>query len=231
MIRSFNKIQGSIVKVLDGEIGKLKDLYFDDRSWKIKYFVVELGSWFPGNVVVPAALVSPIDDTSLKMQLTKAELLASPTADSLSQSSFQELYQSSTLYNSVGGLENNLCAGPVIIAPDLNDILIWNYPFLRSCSNVSRYEIVARDGGAGTNQDLLIDDSQWLVRFVIASIDRNGEVEKKIYDPHIIEDIDWALEIVNITLPMNQAFFRPCFDASRHLDISYEMIVKDISIM
>ncbi len=232
MIRSCNKIQNSIVKALDGDIGKLKDLYFDDRSWKIKYFVVELGSLFPGNVFVPPVLVSPIDDATLKVQLTKAELLASPHADSLPPALFKQSFQSSIFYSTEGNSENILSAEPVFIVPVLNDIkdIAWDFPHLRSCKDVSKYELIAQDGNAGTNQDLLIDDSQWLVRFIIASIDSNGESEEKIYDPHIIEDIDWALEIVNITVPMNQAFFRPCFDASRHLDISYEMIVKDISI-
>ena len=29
----------------DGEIGKVKEFYFDDQSWTIRYLIVETGSW------------------------------------------------------------------------------------------------------------------------------------------------------------------------------------------
>jgi hypothetical protein len=83
MIRSFKRMQGMPIKVLDGEIGKLKDVYFDDKNWTVQYFVVELGSWFLGkDVLVPPSTIAPFDGTSLRVQLTKDELQACPHADS-----------------------------------------------------------------------------------------------------------------------------------------------------
>ena len=39
----------------DGEIGKVKDFYFDDITWTIRYLVVETGNWLSNRKV----LISP----------------------------------------------------------------------------------------------------------------------------------------------------------------------------
>ncbi len=45
----------------DGEIGKIKEFYFDDQSRTIRYLIVETGSWFNGRKVLisPQALLTP----------------------------------------------------------------------------------------------------------------------------------------------------------------------------
>jgi hypothetical protein len=40
---------------LDGEIGKVKEFYFDDRHWTIRYLVADTGNWLAGRQV----LISP----------------------------------------------------------------------------------------------------------------------------------------------------------------------------
>ena len=81
MIRSYKKMQGMPIRALDGYFGKIRDVYFDDRTWRIQYFVAELVAWFSGkNVLVPPSAVSPFDGTSLKIELTKSELKKCPGA-------------------------------------------------------------------------------------------------------------------------------------------------------
>lgn len=232
MIRSYSKMQGTQMWALDGEIGILKDMFFDDRNWKIQYFIVELGSWLSGmDVLIPPALVSPFDGTSLKVQLTKRELQASSCEGSAISVSLQQRYHERNLYNMVGTTGCFMGSGPIVVSPIQDNVknAIWDDPHLWSCKNVSKYEIIALDGDAGSNHDMLIDDSRWLIRFIVASIDRNGQSQKKFYNPQIVEDIEWALEIVNISESKDKISSKPCFDASRHLDISYEMIVKEMN--
>ena len=40
----------------DGNLGSVVNLCFDDRSWTIRYLVVDASSWFPNHWV----LISPI---------------------------------------------------------------------------------------------------------------------------------------------------------------------------
>jgi hypothetical protein len=231
MIRSFMKMQGTQLWALDGEIGILKDVFFDDRNWKIQYFIMELGSWFSGmDVLIPPALVSPFDGTSLKVQLTKRELQVSSYEDSALPVSLQQRYHERATYNIASTIGCFIGSGPIVVPPIQENVknAIWDDPHLWSCKNVSRYEVIALDGDAGSNQDILIDDSRWLIRFIVASIDKHGQSLKKLYSPQIVEDIEWALEIVNVSEKKDKISSRPCFDASRHLDISYEMIAKEM---
>jgi hypothetical protein len=58
MLRSFNHLRGHRIHASDGEIGSLRDLYFDDQSTLLRYFVVDTGMWLPGRRVLlaPAAI-------------------------------------------------------------------------------------------------------------------------------------------------------------------------------
>jgi hypothetical protein len=35
------------IEATDGNLGSVVDLCFDDRSWTIRYLVVDAGSWLP----------------------------------------------------------------------------------------------------------------------------------------------------------------------------------------
>jgi hypothetical protein len=231
MIRSYNKMQGTQILAVDGEIGMLKDVYFDDRNWKVQYFIVELGPWFSGkDVLIPPALVSPFDGISLKVQLTKKELQTSSHDDSLLPFPLLQRYYERNFQSFVGSNGCFMGPGPIVVPPIQINVknAIWDDPHLWSCNNVSRYEIIARDGDVGTNQDVLIDDNRWLVPFIVAAINCPGHLQEKLYNPQIIEDIEWALEVVNISETKDKVFAMPCFEASKHLDISYETIVGEM---
>jgi hypothetical protein len=55
------------------------DLYFDDRTWAVRYLAVDAGNWLPGRQV----LVSPVsvrssDPTTLHVALSKHQVATSP---------------------------------------------------------------------------------------------------------------------------------------------------------
>ena len=39
---------------LDGAMGKVKDFYFDDQHWTVRYLIVDTRNWWPGKKVVVA---------------------------------------------------------------------------------------------------------------------------------------------------------------------------------
>ena len=43
MKRNINSLLGYTIKGTDGEIGKVEEFYFDDRSSTIRYVVVKMG--------------------------------------------------------------------------------------------------------------------------------------------------------------------------------------------
>ena len=55
MLDKAKTLTGYSMHSLDGEIGKVKDLYFDDRDWTIRYLVADTGEWLVSRQV----LISP----------------------------------------------------------------------------------------------------------------------------------------------------------------------------
>ncbi|MGH7317879.1 MAG: PRC-barrel domain-containing protein, partial [Candidatus Rokuibacteriota bacterium] len=56
MIRAGSGFKGLSIEASDGDIGSVKDLYFDDLMWTVRYLVVDTGAWLPGRQV----LISPM---------------------------------------------------------------------------------------------------------------------------------------------------------------------------
>ena len=44
MLRTMKDLQGYVIQATDGDIGHVKDVYFDDQQWVARYLVVETGS-------------------------------------------------------------------------------------------------------------------------------------------------------------------------------------------
>jgi len=44
MLRSLKDLQNFAISAIDGRIGHVRDFYFDDDAWVIRYFVVDAGS-------------------------------------------------------------------------------------------------------------------------------------------------------------------------------------------
>ena len=84
MLRSTKQIYGDKLGASDGEIGHVKDFYFDDQNWAIRYLVVDTGSWLPGRQV----LLSPYSlgrldqaEKVLRVNLTRKQIEDSPSID------------------------------------------------------------------------------------------------------------------------------------------------------
>ena len=55
MLRSTKSLEGFAIGATDGDIGKVKNFYFDDEAWVIRYVVVDTRPWLGGREV----LISP----------------------------------------------------------------------------------------------------------------------------------------------------------------------------
>ena len=55
MLRRAKELTGYKLGARDGEIGKVKEFYFDDQSWTVRYLIADTGGWLTGRQV----LISP----------------------------------------------------------------------------------------------------------------------------------------------------------------------------
>ena len=52
MLQNIKEFYGRKLAASDGDIGYVKDFYFDDKTWVIRYLVADTGSWLTGRLVL-----------------------------------------------------------------------------------------------------------------------------------------------------------------------------------
>ena len=84
MLRNSKDLLSLAIIATDGAIGEVKDIYFDDEAWAIRYLVVDAGSWLLSRKV----LISPIaagqadwPNMQLPVSLTREQVKNSPVID------------------------------------------------------------------------------------------------------------------------------------------------------
>lgn len=86
MLNTAKALQGySLQNIEDETIGKIKEFYFDDHHWTVRYLVADTGNWLTGRQVLisPYALVAVNSDhRNIVLDLTKKQIEASPPLDS-----------------------------------------------------------------------------------------------------------------------------------------------------
>jgi len=97
MLFAVTGLRGCPVESVDGRVGSVKDILFDDQSWKVRWMVVDTGHWLLGRQVLihpsaiapldlalPAKRVLPMmsmgDTLVVSVRLTKQQIEASPEA-------------------------------------------------------------------------------------------------------------------------------------------------------
>jgi sporulation protein YlmC with PRC-barrel domain len=77
MLRGIRDLKRITIAGTDGDLGSVGDVYFDDRSWAVRYLVVEAGTGLPsGRVFVPPVPVRSSDSTTLRVALSKEQVNA-----------------------------------------------------------------------------------------------------------------------------------------------------------
>jgi uncharacterized protein YrrD len=85
MLRSLKQLYGDKLGASDGEIGRIKDFYFDDQNWAIRYFIADTGTWLPGRQVLisPHSIASPaVSGKIVEVGLTRKQIENSPSIES-----------------------------------------------------------------------------------------------------------------------------------------------------
>lgn len=84
MLRNIKDLENFAINATDGPVGQVKDFYFDDDAWVIRYFVVDTGTWLLSRQV----LISPVsvhhpdwEARTLPVGITKEQVKNSPNID------------------------------------------------------------------------------------------------------------------------------------------------------
>jgi len=81
VLHRVKELQGDPIVAVDGRIGSLDDLYFEDQRWDVRYLVVATGGWLTGRklLIPPAAFDREhTSHDSIALQLTREQVEKSP---------------------------------------------------------------------------------------------------------------------------------------------------------
>jgi len=184
MLQSIKQLFGDKLGASDGEIGHVKDLYFDDQHWTVRYLVADTGSWLTGRqmLISPRAFSSLYQPGKLLLvNLTRKQIENSPSIEShkpVSRQYEEEYYRYyGWPYYWDGGGVWGMSGFPILESPAR--------PFthepaaakgsqpnradvhLRSAQAVNGYQIKASDGMIGYICDFMMDVPSWAIRQLV----------------------------------------------------------------
>lgn len=232
MLCKAKTLKGYTLDSLDGAIGKVKEFYFDDQHWTIRYLVADTGSWLKDRQVLisPYALAAVNDaEQHVEINLTKKQIEDSPPLESDKPVSrqFEDAYYGFYGWPMYWGGPHLWGAYPFILhdAERLEDYNLseqsWD-PYLRSTHDVTGNHIQAADGEIGHVDDFIVDDQTWAIRYVVVDT-RNWLPGKKILiSPQWIERVSWLESKVFVNLSKEAIEQAPEYTETSLLTRDYE---------
>jgi hypothetical protein len=235
MLRSLKKIEGYHIAATDGELGKVKDFYFDDAWWVVRYFVVDTGDWLPGRRV----LISPLsigepdwEGKVLPASLTREQVENSPGIERDKPVSRQHEEQLSSYYgwDPYWGVGAYAGAGvpPVPYSPPEPRLpRLRGDPHLRSVREVSAYHIEAEDGEIGHVDDFIAQTGDWAIRYLVADTRNWLPGRKVLLSPTWAKEVVWSDGRVRVDLTREQVKNSPPFDPAQPVNRELETRLYD----
>ena len=237
MLYRMEKLIGMTIGAYDGEIGKIKDVYFDDQRWAVRYLIVDAGSWLEDRKV----LISPIavgnidwDKGVVHVKLTRQQVKDSPPIDTDKPVSRQHELEYSGYYGYPDYWNGSMLWGatpfpvmPIAIMPVADDVLSRNIdaptdPHLRSASEVSGYSLQATDDSIGHLQDFVLDDASWAVRYIVVDTRNWWPGKHVVIPPQWIKRLDWPEKVVHVDVTRDTVKGSPEYDPTLELSRAQE---------
>lgn len=235
MLTTINRLIGFSLASFGEEFGKIKEFYFDDQFWSIRYAVVDTGNWLVGHKV----LISPYSmievntvSRHLVLSLSKKQVEDGPNLESHLPVSrqFEETY-----YDYYGWpLYWN---GPYVwggYPTIMRDPAAWTYtgemskawdPELRSSAEVTGYHVSTTNGDIGHVNDFVLDPETWAIRYLVVDTGAVFHGKQVLVSPHWIEHINFPAQIVKISLTQEQIHAAPEYNAETLLNRDYETLL------
>jgi hypothetical protein len=213
MLQNTKDLYGRKLAALDGDIGHVKDFYFDDIAWAIRYVVVDTGSWLTGRLVLlsPHAFdgMDPHAD-ALQVRLHRKQIQDSPSIashETVSQQ-FEEHYYRSYGWPPYwqGGQMWGMSGSPLAASPQPRDIAVRQAleptadRHLQSAKEVTAYPIEALDGAIGHVAGFLVDSATWGIREIAVEAGHWYSGREILVSPGQVERISFVDRKVFVNL-------------------------------
>jgi hypothetical protein len=85
MLHKTSRVRGFHLHATDGAIGHVDDFLLDEKTWAVRFLVVDTSNWIGGrSVLISPTVVARIDseERRIDVSLTRTQIEASPSIDS-----------------------------------------------------------------------------------------------------------------------------------------------------
>lgn len=244
MLWNASKVKGYAIAARDGNIGKVSDLLFDDASWLIRWLVVDTGDWLTRRrVLLPTSTLGHANEQrrEFSVKLTMQQVENSPDIDTERTVSRQmetniyghygwSPYWGSGL--SMGGYGYGSIMSAPVLAPvpearRIEDEALemqrrHDDPHLRSVEAVDGYHIHATDGEIGHVEDMLVEEADWSIHYLVVETKNWWPGKKVLISPRSAQEINWADRTVALSIGRERIKNSPTYDAATIIDRDYE---------
>jgi len=241
MLHNIKELTGLTVGATDGELGKVKDAYFDDERWAIRHLVVETGSWLDERkVLISPRAVRGLDwnDEVIRVDLTMQQVKDSPSIDTDRPVSrrhegdyyryfgYPNYWEGANLWGdtmmpypwvagAIDPLVQSRSVDPEIareIKGRIDEELDTANVHLRSCNEVIGYELLATDGSIGEVDDFVFDDASFAIRFVVVDTRKWLPGKHVAIPPSAIDHVSWEDREVDVRMTREAVKDSPEYD-------------------
>jgi hypothetical protein len=241
MLRSANEFIGYILAAKDGEIGRCKDLLFDDVRWTIRYMVADTRKWLPGRRVLisPISLDSPDwASGSFPVRLTKDQIKGAPDLDEDAPVSrqYESYYMRHYNWPPYWGGPNtwaasehaaSLFAQPLPQDPSAIPDTELGDPCLRSMGEVLTYSLKNESDPLGSIHDFIVEDETWIVRHLVVDTGKWLPGRKVLIPTSRIHTISWKEHTITVPFSKEMVISSPPFDPSAPVNEEYVQRLVD----
>ncbi len=221
MLQLGSAFQAYAIDASDGKIGTIADFLFDDRTWRVRWLVVDTGKWLTGRkVLLHSGVVGQInhEQQELPVALTKAQVEGSPelsehepVSKKMERRLFDYYYPRGPASDESDSVSNPI--SPQYLEPsDSNSKPADPDDHLRSVAAVTGYDVRASDGALGKVVDLLIDDASWGVGAIVVETGNWWSGKQMSISPEAVGEISWLERRIRLAVSFEEIKSSPPFD-------------------
>lgn len=249
------EMEGFDIHASDGRIGVVTDFLVDDRTWNIRYLVVDTGGFFSRNEV----LLSPISiehvgwvERSFFVSLTREQVEKSPTisSDKPVTRKMEEEYFDHFGWPYYWGATPTWAVGPYGIAtPPIDsgetmkairesteqslesksneeDEANRSNPHLISLRDTRGYKVKTTDQEIGTIEDFVVDEDGWHLPFVV--VEATGQRNKRsvLIASELVDFVKYEDSFVQFGVDSGDIYAAPEYDPSVRITSDFSEKVR-----
>ena len=244
MLFNASAIKGYAIAASDGDVGKVVDILFDDAGWQIRWVVVQTGGWFADRkVLLPTSALGHADQLAqqFSVKLTTQQVKDSPDVDTalpVSRQMEADLYGHygwvpywggslfMGTYGYAGGLDgfwtNEPTSDERLRTEAINARRDSYDAHLRSVNALIGYHIHATDGAIGHIEDMLIEEGDWSIHYLLVDTHNWWQGKRVLISPRTVRDVAWTHSMVNLGVDRDSVRNSPTYDPEMTIDRDYE---------